>query len=151
MVSGSAVAIIKESFDAISNDVSSENSKLTHIVKKVASHPFKILATFFAAPILIIKVALSVKNPTRRFIAVIGLILAILLAYGAGTVIGSLSGAWLIATQVGVFMAAGFLIGSMLSVFLSLVFCIFVFNSVSFVFLKMSSQEVVDYLDSISK
>ncbi len=77
--------------------------------------------------------------------------MAILLAYGAGTVIGSLSGAWLIATQVGVFMAAGFLIGSMLSVFLSLVFCIFVFNSVSFVFLKMSSQEVVDYLDSISK
>lgn len=143
--------IVEQAIAAISEDAAREQSKLAQIFRKVASHPIKMIAAFFTAPFLMVRVALKVKNPIRRILSVSGLIVALLLAYLAGTFLGSLAGAAFVASQVGYLMAAGFLIGSTLSVLFSVTFCIFVFNLVSLVFLKMSTQEVVDYLQEISE
>jgi hypothetical protein len=143
--------IVESAMSAIAKDVAQEKSHIAQIFKKVASHPIKMVAAFFTAPFLMVRVALKVENPIRRIIAVSGLIVALLLAYLAGTFLGSLAGAAFVASKVGILMAVGFLIGSTLSVMFSVTFCIFVFNLVSLIFLKMSSQEVVDYLHELSQ
>jgi len=146
----SAGPIFEKCFSAIVNDVSSGNSKLGEIVRKVISYPVGIIAAFFTAPFLIIKIALTVKNPIRRMFAIIGLIVSVLLAYLAGTFLGSFVGGVFVASQVSVLMGIGFIIGTALSMFFSVVFSILVLNSVSYFFLKMSSQDVADYLHDIS-
>ena len=109
------------------------------------------LAAFFAAPFLIVRLAVTVRNPWRRTIAIVGLVLAVVLAYLAGTFLGTVAGALLVMSGVGVLVGLGFLVGTFLSVFLSLSFSLIVLNTVSLLFLKMSSKEVVDYLKSLSK
>lgn len=131
---------------AIATDKINEKSKIAEIFKKIASHPFKVLASFLVAPILVFKIAMVVKNPVRRAIALVGLLLALALSYLAATLLGSLIGAAFVATHISVLAGIGFLVGSTFSVYLSVIFSIIVFNSVSYIFLKMSSQEVVDYL-----
>lgn len=145
-----AKTVIGSSLGAIIKDVANEKSNLAQIFQKVAAHPIKMVAAFFTAPFLIIRVAFKVKNPIRRVIAVTGLALSIFLAYGAGTYLGKTAGAFFIMFNVGFLTGLGFLFGSILSVFLSVSFSIFVLNSVSLLFLKMSTQEVVDYLNKIS-
>ena len=56
----------------------------------------------------------------------------------------------LIASQIGPIVALGFLLGTTLSVALSVALSILVFNAVSFLFLKMNTQEVIDYLNEQS-
>jgi len=142
--------ILGRGINAIEQDASKQNKKVKAIFKKIASHPFKVVASFIAAPILVIKIAWLVKNPIRRIIAVIGLLLSLFLSYLAGTFLGSVVGAMFIASNIGILAGIGFFIGTTLSIYLSVIFSIIVFNSVSFVFLKISSQEIVDYLHEIS-
>jgi hypothetical protein len=144
-------SIVEQAISVIANDVSKEKSNLVQIFRKVASHPIKMVAAFFTAPFLMIRVAWKVENPIRRIIAVVGLIVAFLSAYLAATFLGTVAGAVFIASQVGFLVGFGFLLGTAISVILSVTFSIFVFNTVSLVFLKMSSQDVVDYLQDISE
>ena len=138
--------IVEEALTAAAD----EKGKLSRIFKRVASHPVKMIAAFFAAPFLMLRIAWSVKNQVRRFLAIVGLIVAFLMSYVAGTFLGSIAGAALIASKVGYIMALGFLVGTTLSMILSVTFCVFVFNFVSFIFLKMNTQEVIDHLHDIS-
>lgn len=142
--------ILERGMVAITEAASGERSRFAAVVRKVVGHPIKVIASFFAAPFLVVKIALKVRNPIRRGIAIVGLLLAIAGSYVAATFLGSLAGAALIASKVGIVAALGFLIGTTLSVYLSVIFSILVFNAISFLFLKMSTQEVVDYLDEIS-
>ena len=82
--------------------------------------------------------------------ALIGLLISLALAYIAGTFLGSLAGAFFVMTHIGFWVGIGFLIDTTLSVYLSVIFSIIVCNTVSFVFLKITAQEVVDYLNEIS-
>jgi len=146
----SGKSIVETMLGAILNDASQEGSKLKRLFHKVASHPIKMLAAFFTAPILITRLALTVRNPWRRTIAIVGLILSVSLAYLSGTFLGTVAGALFVMSGVGVLVGLGFLIGSFLSIFLSLAFSLLTLNTVSLLFLKMSTQEVVDYLDRLS-
>lgn len=130
---------------------SGNGSSLSSTIKSVVRYPIKTIATFFTAPILILRLALTVKNPIRRLIAVIGLFSSIFLAYLAGTFLGSVVGAIFIASHFGLLIAAGFLIGSTLSVVLSVAFTLFVLNTTSWLFLHMSSVDVVEHLSNASK
>jgi hypothetical protein len=150
MLGKAAGDLLARGLAAIAADATSGKSKINIIFKKIASHPVKVLASFLAAPFLVFKIAMIVKNPIRRAIATIGLLSALVLSYVSATFLGSVIGALFIATHISVLAGIGFLFGTTVSVYLSVIFSIIVFNAVSFVFLKVSSQEIVDYLNEIS-
>ena len=108
------------------------------------------IAAFVLAPFLAFRVAALAKNPVRRLIAGVGFILSILAAWLAGTFLGTVAGALLIAAKVGMLWGLAFIVGTTLSVVLSVSFSILVMNAVAFFFLHMSSEEVVAYLRSLS-
>lgn len=146
MIGKIAGEIFSQGISSLNEKVSSERGNINTVFKRIAGHPVKIIASFLSAPILIAKIAWQAKNPTRRFVAFFGLLLSILLAYGAATLIGSLVGALFIASHVGI----GFFLGTGISIYLSVIFSILTLNSVAFLFLKLSSQDVLDYLSEIS-
>lgn len=57
----------------------------------------------------------------------------------------------LVAAKFGLLYGVAFFVGTALSVTLSVTFSILVLNATACFFLKMSSQEVVDHLRTISK
>ena len=142
--------VIETMLGAVLDDASKEHSRLKIMFKQVVSHPIKLVAAFITAPILILRLAMTVQNPLRRAIAIIGLIVAITFAYLAGTFLGTAAGALFVMSNIGILSGIGFFVGSFLSVFLSLAFSVFILNAVSFLFLKLSTQEVVDYLQGLS-
>jgi hypothetical protein len=142
--------VIETMLGAVLDDASKEHSRLKIMFKQVVSHPIKLVAAFITAPILILRLAMTVQNPLRRVIAITGLIFALTFAYLAGTFLGTAAGALFVWSNIGFLSAVGFFVGSFLSVFLSLAFSVFILNAVSFLFLKLSTQEVVDYLQGLS-
>jgi hypothetical protein len=150
MFSKASREILERGVSAIADDASKEKSKFAAVFKKVIGHPVKVVASFVTAPILVIRIAWTVKNPVRRTIAIVGLLLSLALSYVAATFLGTLAGAAFVASNIGILAGIGFFVGTTLSVYLSVIFSILVFNAVSFVFLKISAQEVVDHLNEIS-
>lgn len=142
--------ILERGIAAITDNTLKEKSKFVSVFKEIAGYPIKVLASFIFAPFLITKIALTVKNRIRRIIAVIGLVLSLIFSYLAATFLGTLAGAAFVASKIGFVVAIGFFVGTTLSVYLSVIFSILVFNAVSFVFLKLSSKEIIDYLNKIS-
>jgi len=84
-------------------------------------------------------------------VAGVGLFISVLGAWFAGTLIGTAVGALLIAAKVGLLWGLAFVVGTGLSVILSVTFSIIVLNSLSCLFLHMSSDEVIEHLKSISE
>lgn len=143
--------LLSTAIGAIPKDATRGVGTLGSIIKSVARYPIKALATFFMAPILALRVASLAKNPIRRVIAAVGLLLSVLFAWLAGTFLGSLVGAVFVLSHFGPLMAFGFLVGSTLSVVLSAAFSIFVLNATSWLFLHMSSEDVVEHLRTTSQ
>ncbi|ASL28634.1 hypothetical protein E0E54_01395 [Azotobacter chroococcum] len=150
MFGKAAGEVLGSGISALARDAANEKGRLGEVFRRIASHPVKVLASFIAAPFLIVRVALRVRSPRRRAVALVGLLLSVLLSYGAATFLGTLVGAAFVASHIGLLAGIGFLFGTTLSVYLSVIFSIVVFHAVSFVFLKISSQEVLDYLREIS-
>lgn len=121
------------------------------VTKAILRYPIKTIAAFLVAPLLAFRVVRVAKNPIRRFVAGIGLFIAMLLAWLAGTFLGTLAGAALIASGVGLIWGIAFFVGTTLSVTLSVVFSILVLNATSWLFLHLSSEDVLIYLKSISE
>ena len=117
----------------------------------VLRYPVKLLAAFFTAPFLAFRVARYAKDPTRRRVAGIGLFIAMLTAWFAGTAFGTVVGALLVMTRVGLLWGLAFLIGTTMSVVLSVVFSFLVLNATALLFLHMSSEEVIEYLRTLSE
>lgn len=136
---------------AIKNQANSEGTKIGTIFKKIASHPFKVVASFITAPVLVFRIASQVENKTRRNLAIAGLLLSLVASYACATLIGTFFGALFVMSNVGFLSGVGVLLGLSSSIYLSVIFSIISFNAVSFLFLKISTQEVADYLDEISK
>ena len=145
MLSG-AKFLLKSSLESASK----EKGRTGKILNDLIRHPIKVVASFIFAPFLIIKIAMKVNNPIRRFLAILGLLVSFICSYIAGTAIGTFAGAVFVATHIGFLTAAGFILGTTISVIMSVLFSIVVFNSVSFLFLKMNNEEVINYLDEIS-
>jgi len=150
MIQKSSSLLFEKAFVALQSDLLNEKSKIISIFKKIITHPIKIIAAFIFAPILIVKIAFTVENRIRRWVAIIGLLFSLLCSYFAGTFLGSLVGAAFVTFHVGILTGIGFLFGTMLSIILSVIFSIIVLNSVSFLFLKIGSQEVINYLHEFS-
>jgi hypothetical protein len=83
-------------------------------------------------------------------IAGAGLFLAMLAAWAAGTFLGSAAGALLVYSYLGLWWGGAFLVGTTLSVTLSVAFSVLVLNTTAWLFLQVSSEEVVEYLRGVS-
>ena len=134
----------------LTTTIQSESKNLSDIANKIIQYPIKVIAAFFTAPFLLYKIIKRVENPKRRFIAKVGLVVGIIGAYFAGTLLGTTVAALLIVTKVGLIMGFAFWVGTALSVFLTVLFQFLVFNFIAFIFLHMSSEEVLNYLDDFS-
>ena len=117
----------------------------------VLRYPLKAVAAFFTAPFLAFRVARVAKNPVRRLIAGVGLFIAMLAGWFAGTALGTAAGALLIASHVGLLWGLAFFVGTSISVVMSVAFSFLVLNATAWLFLHISSEEVVEYLRSISE
>lgn len=78
------------------------------------------------------------------------LLIFVSLAWVAGTFLRTIVGAFFVATYVGVLAGIGFILGASISVFLSATCIIFILNATSWLFLKMSSEDVLEHLRTIS-
>lgn len=143
--------LLLSAISTIKSQANSEEFKIGEILKKIASHPIKVIASFITAPFLIIRVALQVKNKTRRILAIAGLLISILVSYICATFLGTFIGSLFVMSHIGFISGIGLLIGLTSSIYLSVLFSIISFNAVSFLFLKISTQEVAEYLEEISK
>lgn len=126
------------------------DSAVGAVAKSIVRLPIKAVAAYFCAPFLAFRVARHAKNPVRRIIAGMGLFIAMLAAWAAGTFLGSLTGALLVAAKIGLLAGWAFLVGTSVSVVLSITFQLSVLNAFSLFFLHMSSEEVVQYLKELS-
>lgn len=137
--------------ETLTKNPTGSGSSLATVIKSIIRYPIKTVAAFVMAPFLAFRLARATKNPIRRTIASIGLVLAVIAAWAAGTLLGTATGALLVMSQVGLIWGLAFFVGTTLSVFLSVAFSILVLNSTALLFLHMSSEEVVEYLRSISE
>jgi hypothetical protein len=146
-----AASLFATGMDAITKNQSNGQGALAGVMSSVIRYPIKALAAFVVAPFLAFRVARFAKNPIRRGIAAVGLFLAVLLAWAAGTFLGTIAGALLVFSNFGPIVALGFVLGTTLSVTLSVTFSILVLNATSWFFLQLSSDDVIAHLKSISE
>lgn len=148
---GLAAAFFVSAIEALAKKPSGSKNSFSTVAKSVVRYPIKAIAAFVMAPFLAFRVARGAKSSERRIIASVGLFLAIVFAWLAGTFLGTAAGALLILLKVGTFWGLAFFIGTALSVTLSVAFSILVLNATAWIFLHMSSEEVVAYLRDLSK
>ena len=146
MLGGTAISLIEKVVDSSSE----EGKNFRSTVKVLLSHPIKLIASYFTAPFLLFRIALNVKSPVRRWIAIVGIFLSVVAAYVAGTFLGTLAGLALVTTKIGFLFGIGFLVGSFVSILFTVLFQLLVLNFISYLFLKLNTQEVIDYLNEIS-
>lgn len=151
MFSKSAIDLLDRSLVAINNSASTGSNKLWATLKTLLSHPLKVVAAFLIAPFLCISIALSTKSIFRKVFAVVGLLTALGLSYLTSIYLGKLVGAALVASNFGFALGLAFLFGTAISVTLSVLFSILVFNATSYLFLKMNTEEVIEYLREQAK
>lgn len=137
--------------EAIKKSRDKGQGALASVTASIMRYPIKVIAAFLVAPFLVFRVARVARNPFRRSIAAVGLLVAVLFAYAAGTFLGTLAGAALVLSKFGLLIALGFLLGTSLSVTLSVAFSILVLNATSWLFLHLSSEDVISYLKTVSE
>jgi ABC-type Mn2+/Zn2+ transport system permease subunit len=113
--------------------------------------PLKAIGAFLFAPFLVFRVASLATDKRRKWVAAIGLFFATVLSLGAGTFLGSLAGFFLMSSLFGPWIAIGFLVGTTFSVVLTITFQVLVLNATCFLFLGLSSEEVVESLQRASE
>jgi len=136
--------------EAIAKNRSNGQGALAGAMASIMRYPIKAVAAFLVAPFLVFRVAKFAKNPIRRVIATVGLFLSILLSWAAGTFLGTMAGALFVLSKLGPLIALGFVLGTILSVTLSVAFSMLVLNATSWLFLQLSSEDVIAHLKSIS-
>lgn len=126
-------------------------SPLASVIWSILRAPLKAIGAFVFAPFLVLRVAALATDNRRKWVAAIGLFLAAMLALGAGTFLGSMAGTFLVNALFGPFVALGFFFGTLFSVVLTVTFQVLVLNATCFLFLGLSSAEVVEHLKAVSE
>lgn len=144
-------SLFASGMEAISKSQSNGKGALAAAIFSIIRYPIKAIAAFVVAPFLVFRVARYAKNPIRRGVATVGLFMAVLSAWVAGTFLGTLAGGLFVLSKFGPFIAMGFLLGTTLSVILSVAFSMIVLNATSWFFLQLSSDDVIAHLKTISE
>lgn len=132
------------------SELNKESQKFTSITKKILTYPVRLIATFIFAPFLLIKTVLhSDSSIGRKFIAIFGLILAGLATYFLTTFV-TISLAAIIKANLGWFSLIGYGFGVFFTAWVSILIQIGIFNFISTLILKVSQQEVLQYLNELA-
>lgn len=143
--------LIASGMEAIKKSGEKGQNAFASVTASIMRYPIKVIAAFLVAPFLVVRIAWGAQNTSRRWVATVGLLVAVLLAYAAATLLGTLAGTAFMLSKFGLLMALGFLLGTSLSFVLSVAFSILVLNSTSWLFLHLSSEDVISYLKKISE
>lgn len=144
-----AISFLSKALDTSAKSVNSNKNPIITTAKSIYRHPVKLLATYIAAPYLVWCIARRASNPNRKYIAALGLFISVLLAWAAGTFLGTFTGAMLITSGFGAFWGISFFIGTSISAILSVAFSVAALNASSYLFLQLSSEDVIEHLRSI--
>ena len=144
-------SLFASALEAIPKGRAAGQSSVATAIRSVVRAPLKAIAAFLFAPFLVLRVASIATDSKRRWVAAVGLFVASILAFAAGTLLGTLTGTFLVAQLFGWGTAIGFLVGTTFSVVLTVTFQVLVLNATCFLFLGLSSEEVVEYLKSRSE
>ena len=140
-----AAPIVDRGLTAITHNTSRETGKIGAVFKAIASYPFQVIATFFAAPFLLLIVAWTGgqnHDIIRRAMAIVGLALSIIFVYVANIyLLGSMIMLWVI-DNIGLLTALVFALSFLFSSYVSVIVVILVSWFICFGFLHMTSQEV---------
>lgn len=145
-----AISLLSKAVDTSANSIKTHQNPVSETIKLVYKYPFKLTAAFLMAPYLAWCIARRASDPARRRIAGVGLFLAVIAAWLAGTLIGSFAGSMLIASGFGLFWGISFFVGTTISAVLSVTFSAVVLNATAYLFFQLSSAEVVEHLRSLS-
>lgn len=142
--------------EALSRKSDASRGSLTTVARSILRYPIKTVAAFLMAPILAARVACVAKDPLRRVIAGVGLVLAVVAASVVGMVAGGLVATTLgffgVLEWFGVSAAIGYLLfGVAVGVPMSVVLSAVTLNATAWLFLHMSSEDVVAHLRSLSE
>lgn len=144
-----AAAIVDRGLSAITHNTSRETGKVGAVFRAIASSPFQVIAAFFAAPFLLLSVAWTGGQNhdfIRRAMAIVGLALSIIFVYAVNIYFLGFSMTLLIVDNIGLLAAIVFAFGFLFGSYVSVSMLILAFWFICFLFLKMTSQEVADYL-----
>jgi len=145
--------IVLKGIQALHSDIKSEQGNLRKIFNAIWRYPVKALATFIFSPILslILIYRLAKQKGSISFIrlgiGISGLILALISSYLVGTLLGSLTIALFVMSNIGILVGFGFILGTAFSIYLTVIIQILIFNFITTVFLKMNSDDVINYLN----
>jgi hypothetical protein len=144
-------SLFSTALGAVAQSRSEGRNSVASVIRTIIRAPLKAIGAFIFAPFLVFCVASLATDKRRKWVAAIGLFAAVLLSLGAGTLLGTLAGAFLVNSLFGPWIAIGFLVGTTFSVVLTLTFQVLVLNATCFLFLGLSSEEVVGYLQKASE
>jgi len=143
---------------AIKTNAEKEQSKMRGIIESIWRYPVQTIALFLFAPIILIRILIkSFKSHHKKAsklkiaITIFGFLTATFLALAGGTFLGSFLGFLFLSSKIGFISAFLFLIGTSTSVLFTVAFQIFIFNSFALLFVKMSQDEVIEHLDSLTE
>ena len=145
-----AVSLAASALESLHRQKKIGDSSLGTVLSSILRQPIKTIAAFFFAPFLAFRIARFAKNPIRRIIAGVGLFIAMLAGWLAGTALGTATGALLIMSKFGFLWGFAFFVGTTTSVILSVAFSLLALNSTAWLFLHMSSEDVINHLRSLS-
>mgnify|MGYP000934534064 CR=1 FL=1 len=150
-----AASLFASVIEALSRRSDGQRSSLATVGRSILRYPIKTHAAFLLAPILALRTACVAKDPVSRVIAGAGLVMAVLVAWGVGAVAGGLAfkifGFFEVAEWFGWTAAVGCALFGVTVVSVSVVLSAVALNANAWCFLHMSSQEVVDYLRTLSE
>ena len=144
-------SLFASALEAIPSSKSSGQNTFGAVLRSVLRAPIKAIGAFLFAPFLIFRVASHAADTKRKWVAGLGLFIGAILSYAAGTFLGGMAGAYLMGSFFGFWTGVGFFVGTSLSVVLTVTFQVLVLNATCFLFLGLSSAEVVEYLKSVSE
>lgn len=151
-----AASLFASVIEALSRRSDGQRSSLATVGRSILRYPIKTVAAFLLAPILAFRVACVAKDPIRRVIAGVGLVLAVVVAWVVVVWTGRLLFQLIVYLEIvywlGPWDAIVFLLfGSIVGVPVGIVLAAVALNATAWFFLHMSSEEVVEYLRSLSE
>lgn len=147
-----AATLFASAIEALSRKSGEGRNSLATVTGSMLRYPIKTVAAFAMAPFLAFPVACVAKDPVRRVIAGAGLVVAVVVAWSAAVGgVFALFSVFSIWQLLGAWPAVAWLVFGWISTTVSVISAALALNATAWLFLHMSSEEVVQYLRWLSE